>query len=102
MLRSPFAPSARRGGSRRSRARIALLAAVLVVWPVAACMTIPEPPAGCANCPVCVQRGDLACVCVHVEADTPAAEWNGRKWYFCSDSCRASFLADPRHFTPSR
>jgi YHS domain-containing protein len=37
-----------------------------------------------------------------VKADTPRAEWNGRTWYFCSEECRAKFLADPNHFSPTR
>ena len=73
----------------------AVFATVLLV---AGCTSVPEPPSGCANCPVCQHQADLACVCVKIGADTPRCEWNGRTWYFCSEECKKSFLSDPRHF----
>jgi YHS domain-containing protein len=73
----------------------AVFAAVLLF---AGCASVPEPPSGCANCPVCQHQADLACVCVKIGENTPSCEWNDRTWYFCSEECKKAFLADPRHF----
>jgi len=53
---------------------------------------------GHARCPVCVAEGDLACVDVRIETDTPRAEFGGRTYWFCSDTCRAEFLRDPARY----
>jgi len=52
-----------------------------------------------AECPVCRHNGDLACVCVHVASDTPSCECAGQTYYFCSDECKADFLAHPERYT---
>jgi YHS domain-containing protein len=67
------------------------------------CTPIPErdPASGCANCPVCLHDGDLGCVCVKVEKDTPHVEWNGKIWYFCSEECKQAFLSHPKRFNSS-
>jgi YHS domain-containing protein len=53
-----------------------------------------------AECPVCKHEGDLACVCVHVEPDTPRCECAGEVYYFCSDECRADFQRHPERYAP--
>jgi YHS domain-containing protein len=40
----------------------------------------------------------VAALLVKVKENTPRVEWGGRTWYFCSEECKAAFLADPRHF----
>jgi P-type Cu+ transporter len=32
------------------------------------------------------------------EDAAPSVEYGGRKWWFCGDSCRSGFLADPERF----
>lgn len=64
---------------------------------VAACRT-PVPGPGEAECSVCRHEGDLACLCVRIEADTPRLELDGQTWWFCSEECRAAFAADPQRF----
>jgi len=54
-----------------------------------------------AECPVCKHEGDLACVCVQVEPDTPRCECSGRVYYFCSDECREDFEAHPERYSSS-
>jgi YHS domain-containing protein len=51
-----------------------------------------------AECPVCRHEGDLACLCVPVEADTPRCECDGQIYYFCSEECRADFQAHPERY----
>ena len=48
-----------------------------------------------AHCTVCVKEGDLACVDVLVEDDTPHTTYAGKEWYFCGKSCRRKFLEHP-------
>lgn len=70
-------------------------------------------PAGCksggqapdgptAECPVCAHEGDLACVCVHVEPDTPRCECGDEVYYFCSTQCRDDFEAHPERYRKRR
>lgn len=47
------------------------------------------------HCAVCVKGGDLACVDVIVEDDTPKATYAGKEWYFCGKACRREFLEHP-------
>jgi len=86
--------------ARRRRLLLRAIAAG-VVWIAAACSDVPPPPPGCANCPVCVENADLACVCVKIGDETPSVEWDGRTWYFCSEECKAAFLANPKHYLPA-
>ena len=77
--------------------RSAAAAALLVL---AACVTSPPVTDGpTAECPVCRHEGDLACVCVHIQSDTPSCACAGRVYYFCSEECRADFLAHPERYT---
>jgi len=51
-----------------------------------------------AECPVCKYCGDLACLRVHLEQDTPRCECRGETYYFCSDECRQDFEAHPDRY----
>lgn len=51
-----------------------------------------------AQCPVCRHEGDLACVNVTIEPDTPTCKCNGETYYFCSEECRAEFQEDPAEY----
>ena len=77
------------------------------------CATKPEPsaagPGGArvsstaqcpmhADCLVCKKNADLACIDVEVDAKTPFADYNGKRYYFCSDECRAEFLKSPAKY----
>ena len=71
--------------------------AVLTALLLTACRS--SPYAGpTAECPVCKHEGDLACVCVHIEPDTPRCECAGEVYYFCSEECRQDFEARPERF----
>lgn len=91
--------------SARRLAHAGLAALLLAVLPlvlsplVASCRASAPYDGPTAECPVCKHEGDLACLCVHVEPDTPNCECNGQKYYFCSDQCRADFLAHPERYT---
>jgi hypothetical protein len=65
------------------------------------CSSTPAAAGLTAECPVCRHEGDLACVCVRVEPDTPRCECAGKTYYFCSDECRADFEAHPERYLPS-
>ena len=57
------------------------------------------PPAGpTAECPVCKHDGDLACLCVEIEADTPSCVCAGKTYYFCSEECREDFVQHPERY----
>lgn len=78
----------------------AALAALLLAC--SACRSAPADPGPTAECPVCKHEGDLACLCVHIETDTPRCECNGETFYFCSEECRHDFAADPGRYLPAR
>ena len=75
---------------------VALLTASLLF----ACSAPVAAPADgrSAECPVCKHNGDLACLVVHLASDTPTCECAGRTYYFCSDECRADFVAHPERY----
>jgi len=50
---------------------------------------------GHAVCAVCQCDGDLGCMDVEVGPRTPQTELDGRTYYFCSETCRTAFLANP-------
>jgi YHS domain-containing protein len=55
--------------------------------------------AGChAECAVCKANADLACLDVTVNDQTPRYEYNGKTYYFCSDSCRDEFAKNPAKY----
>lgn len=78
--------------------RTALARALLLLAPVLVGCRAPAPGAGEAECPVCRCEGDLACLVVRVEADTPSATLAGVTYHFCSEECRARFVADPHAY----
>lgn len=84
-----------------ARTRATLRSAVLTALLLGACRSTPYT-GPTAECPVCKHEGDLACLCVHVEADTPRCACNGETYYFCSDECRADFEADPERYLPQK
>ncbi len=53
---------------------------------------------GHAECLVCRCAGDLACIDVEIESDTPRAVVEGQTFYFCSDECRCEFQEDPAEY----
>jgi YHS domain-containing protein len=52
-----------------------------------------------AECSVCRENGDLACLHVKVTDATPRAEYRGKTYYFCSDECREAFMKSPERYT---
>jgi YHS domain-containing protein len=55
-------------------------------------------PAPTAECPVCRENGDLACLKVKIRESTPRLEYQGRTYYFCSDECLAEFQKNPAKY----
>lgn len=51
-----------------------------------------------AQCLVCKSEGDLACVDVTIEPDTPRFDYRGVTYYFCSEQCRADFAKRPNAY----
>jgi len=76
----------------------AVLGAVLMSLALLACHAPPPASVATSECPVCRAEGDLACLCVEIEADTPHCEVDGQTFYFCSDECRSDFLAHPERY----
>lgn len=81
------------------RALVGFWSAALAALLLAACQSTPALGPNEAECPVCKHEGDLACLCVEIEPDTPSCECAGKTYYFCSDSCREEFLAHPERYT---
>lgn len=61
-----------------------------------------DPGAPHAECLVCKSEGDLACVDVTIEADTPRTDYNGVTYYFCSTQCRSDFEKHPAQYLHRR
>src|SRR2546421_8244348 len=55
-----------------------------------------------AQCLVCKKNADLACIDVDVDAKTPWTDYNGKRYYFCSDECKAEFVKTPGKFTQGK
>jgi YHS domain-containing protein len=51
-----------------------------------------------AECLVCKENADLACVDLTVDKDTPHADYNGKTYYFCSDECKHDFEKHPEKY----
>jgi hypothetical protein len=51
-----------------------------------------------AECLVCKENADLACVDLTVDRDTPHADYNGKTYYFCSDECKRDFQKHPEKY----
>jgi hypothetical protein len=82
--------------SARLRALVASTALGALLGACAASTPAPDGPM--AECPVCKHEGDLACLCVEIEPDTPRCECGGRTYYFCSEECRADFAERPERY----
>jgi YHS domain-containing protein len=54
--------------------------------------------AAVAECSVCREKADLACLRVKINNDTPRAEYNGKTYYFCSQECKADFEKQPQKY----
>jgi YHS domain-containing protein len=77
----------------------AVLAAGLASGLGACASSAPAVTGPTAECPVCRHEGDLACVCVHVEPETPKCDCAGQTYYFCSEQCREDFVKHPERYT---
>ena len=51
-----------------------------------------------AECLVCKENADLACVDLTVDKDTPHTDYNGKTYYFCSDECKRDFAKHPEKY----
>ena len=51
-----------------------------------------------AECLVCKYNADLACVDLSVDSDTPSTNYQGKTYYFCSDTCRKKFEKEPAKY----
>ena len=51
-----------------------------------------------AECLVCKYDADLACVNISVASDTPSTKYDGKTYYFCSDSCCKKFEKEPAKY----
>jgi YHS domain-containing protein len=51
-----------------------------------------------ATCCVCRYNNDLACLQVAVKETTPRAEYQGKTYCFCSQSCKAAFAKKPEKY----
>jgi len=75
-----------------------ILSAILVTG----CASINKPQtADChmhAECKVCEANADLACVDVAVDDKTPKYDYNGKTYYFCSETCRDDFAKKPQKY----
>lgn len=81
--------------------RTVLAALALLVLALGACQASrPQaaPAPGHACCPVCTCRGDLPCIDVNVDGKTPWVDYQGQRYYFCSEDCRCDFEAHPQEF----
>ena len=84
----------RAGGSRMMR-----MLALCCLLGAGCAAQLPAAGQETAECPVCREDGDLACLHVKVNGTTPRAEVGGKLYYFCSDECRERFLKDPGKYT---
>ena len=55
-----------------------------------------------AECAVCKANADLACVDVTVDDQTPRYDYNGKTYYFCSNSCRDEFAKNPAKYASAK
>ena len=51
-----------------------------------------------AECLVCKYDADLACVDLSVDSETPSTNYQGKAYYFCSDTCRKKFEKEPAKY----
>ena len=57
--------------------------------------TAPATTQPHAECLVCKEEADLACVDVTVDPTTPMTLYQGQSYYFCSDHCKNKFIKSP-------
>jgi len=57
---------------------------------------------GHAECLVCKYNADLACLDVSINDQTPTFDYNGKRYYFCSEECRDDFAKNPQKYLPSK
>lgn len=55
----------------------------------------PHDPRPKAEDIICLCKGDLGCVSVRVDGQTPKSEYEGAIYYFCAGRCKAEFDRDP-------
>ena len=65
---------------------------------VVGCAISPRVEGPTADCPVCAEEGDLACLHVHITDSTARASYNDKTYYFCSDACKEVFLKAPAKY----
>lgn len=78
--------------------------ALSLALPLGACRSNdPKDPTPrkTAPCAVCSAEGDMACMQVTIEPDTPTVTVDGKRYYFCSDECLQEFLKDPERYEDS-
>ena len=86
--------------------RISVIAIALLLAGCASESSVPTSQSiqasaqGHAECLVCKHNADLACVDVTVTAATPCYDYNGRRYYFCSNECRDEFAKNPHKYAP--
>lgn len=84
-----------RGSLRNVRAALGALA---LLAPLQACTSSPPHEGPVDECPVCKVEGDLACLEVRVDDQTPTCTCEGHTYHFCSEDCRETFLAHPDRY----
>ena len=55
-----------------------------------------------AQCLVCKCNADLGCLDVVVDARTPTTTYQGKAYYFCGESCRDKFAANPAKYADQK
>jgi YHS domain-containing protein len=80
---------------------LAAAAAALMALAIGGCAASPasrEDGRPTAECPVCRENADLACLSVKIADDTPRTEYRGKMYYFCSTECKAEFEKHPEKY----
>lgn len=78
---------------------IKLLKIVFLLIILSACSASSFPPSqGYSQCPVCSKDADLGCLNVKVTESTPRTTYKDHNYFFCSEECKADFLADSEAF----
>jgi YHS domain-containing protein len=80
--------------------RISVILFTLMALGCAADMPTTATAACHAQCLVCKHNADLACVDVTVDDSTPSSVYLGKRYYFCSNSCRDEFAENPAKYMP--
>lgn len=67
------------------------LTVVANMFLLASCSISAAPP-GYAECPICKENGDLACLYVKPSDKTPHLKIDNVDYFFCSQECKESFV----------